>query len=47
MLAITALRKQKRENHEFKVSLSFIARPCLKKKKKTKQYSKNGYALLH
>jgi hypothetical protein len=31
---ILALRRQKQEDHEFKVNLDYIARPCLQKKKR-------------
>jgi hypothetical protein len=34
MAVIPALRRLKQENPEFKAILDFIARPCLKKKKK-------------
>jgi hypothetical protein len=34
MSVIPVLRRMRQENHEFKVSLSYIARICLKKIKK-------------
>jgi hypothetical protein len=30
MLIISAIRKDRQENHEFKASMGYIATPCLK-----------------
>jgi hypothetical protein len=40
-----ALRRQRQEDFEFKARLSYIARPYLKKKKKTKQKLIDGSPL--
>jgi hypothetical protein len=37
MSIIPALRGLKQEDHKFKVSLSYIVRPCLKKRSNTKE----------
>jgi hypothetical protein len=38
-----ALRRQRQKDREFKASLSYMARPCLKKKKKNLQNNKNKF----
>jgi hypothetical protein len=41
MLIIPALGRQRQEDHEFKVSLGYTARLCLKKKDNKKKRTKN------